>query len=203
MVPQFAFAAMHNAGPFDEPVEQAGGFVGGVGILQTECQCSSATQLASQVAVCPAGTVSVQQCLVPEYAQIAATQPEMLEPLSHDERSAASVQVRSCEQVPGPPVVPAPHLLWVHVWPLPHVPQLNVPPHPSETVPHVAPSAEQVVGVQPPEHDETGLVVGVGQSSYAKPAALVNFAANCAQPLSHVLVQQYAWAESAHTSWTQ
>jgi hypothetical protein len=31
----------------------------------------------------------------------------------------------------------------------------------------------------------------------------VNFAANCAQPLSHVLEQQYACAESAHTSWTQ
>jgi hypothetical protein len=36
-----------------------------------------------------------------------------------------------------------------------------------------------------------------------KPAAFVNFAANCAQPLSHVLEQQYACAESAHTSCTQ
>jgi hypothetical protein len=36
IVPQFAFAAMHSAGPPDVPVEQAGGFAGGVGIWQTE-----------------------------------------------------------------------------------------------------------------------------------------------------------------------
>jgi hypothetical protein len=36
MVPQLAFAAMQRAGPPDEPVEQAGGLVGGFGILQTE-----------------------------------------------------------------------------------------------------------------------------------------------------------------------
>jgi hypothetical protein len=54
--------------------------------------------------------------------------------------------------------------LFVHVWPLVHVPQFNVPPHPSEIDPHVAPRAEQVFGVQLPEHDETGFVVGVGQS---------------------------------------
>jgi hypothetical protein len=36
MVPQLAFAAMHRAGPPEEPVEHAGGLVGGVGMLQTE-----------------------------------------------------------------------------------------------------------------------------------------------------------------------
>jgi hypothetical protein len=106
----------------------------------------------------------VQQCLVAEYPQTAATQPVIVVPLSHPETSAASVHVRSCVQVPGPPVVPAPHTLLVHVWPLVHVPQLRVPPQPSAIAPHVAPTAEHVLGVQPPEHDETGFVVGVGQS---------------------------------------
>ena len=36
MVPQLAPAAMQRAGPVDEPVEQATGFAGGVGIPQTE-----------------------------------------------------------------------------------------------------------------------------------------------------------------------
>jgi len=88
----------------------------------------------------------------------------MLVPVSQPETSAESVQVKSCEQDPGPPVVPAPHLLLVHVWPLAQVPQLSVPPHPSLMAPHVAPRAEQVFGVQPPEHDPTGFAVGVGQS---------------------------------------
>jgi hypothetical protein len=64
MVPQLAFAAMQRAGPLDEPVEQAAGFVGGFGIWQAACQCSSATQLESQTAFCPDGTVSVQQWVV-------------------------------------------------------------------------------------------------------------------------------------------
>jgi hypothetical protein len=36
MLPQFALAAMHSAGPLELPVEQATGFVGGLGILQAE-----------------------------------------------------------------------------------------------------------------------------------------------------------------------
>jgi hypothetical protein len=114
----------------------------------------------------------------------------MFVPLSHPETSAVSVHVRSCAHVPGPPVVPAPQTLLVQVWPLVQVPQFSVPPQPSEMDPQVAPTAEHVFGVQPPEHDETGSAVGVGQSLYVKPAALVNFAANCAHPLSQVLVQQ-------------
>jgi hypothetical protein len=106
----------------------------------------------------------VQQCFVVVYAQTAATQPAMLEPWSHVEGSAASVHVRSCAHVPGPLVVPAPHLLFVHVCPLVHVPQFSVPPHPSEMDPHVAPSAEHVFGVHEPGHDDTGFAVGVGQS---------------------------------------
>jgi hypothetical protein len=132
----------------------------------------------------------VQQCVVPEYEHTAATQPETVVPLSQPETSAASVHVRSCAHVPGPLVVPAPHTLPVHVWPLVHVPQLRVPPQPSAMVPHVAPSAEHVFGVQPPAQAETGFAVGVGQSSYAKPAAFVNVAANCAHPLSQALEQQ-------------
>jgi hypothetical protein len=66
IVPQLALAAMHSAGPPDEPVEQATGLGGGLGILHAECQCSSATQAASQTAVCPDGTVLEQQCLVVE-----------------------------------------------------------------------------------------------------------------------------------------
>jgi hypothetical protein len=57
----------------------------------------------------------VQQCVVPEYAQTAATQPEMVVPWSHVDTSAASVHVRSCVHVPGPEVVPDPHLLLVQV----------------------------------------------------------------------------------------
>ena len=66
IVPQLALAAMQSAGPPDEPVEQATGLVGGLGILHAECQCSSATQAPSQIAVWPEGTVSEQQCLVVE-----------------------------------------------------------------------------------------------------------------------------------------
>jgi hypothetical protein len=55
-------------------------------------------------------------------------------------------------------------LLPVQVWPLGHVPQLSVPPQPSDTEPHVAPTAEHVFGVQPVEHTATGFCVGVGQS---------------------------------------
>jgi hypothetical protein len=88
----------------------------------------------------------------------------MVVPWSHVDRSAASVHVRSCAHVPGPPVVPAPHLLFVQVWPLGHVPQLSVPPHPSETAPHVAPTAVHVFGVHDPAQAPTGFAVGVGQS---------------------------------------
>ncbi len=91
---------------------------------------------------------------------------------------------------PGPLVVPAPQTLFVQVWPLGHTPQLRVPPQPSETEPHVASAVEHVLGVQPLVQTATGFCVGVGQSLYAKPAAFVKVAANCAQPLSHVLVQQ-------------
>jgi hypothetical protein len=91
----------------------------------------------------------------------------------------------------------------VQVWPLGQVPQLSVPPHPSDTIPQVAPSCEHVFGVHPVEQAGTGFCAGVGQSLYAKPAALVNVAANCAQPLSQVEEQQYACAESAQTSCTQ
>jgi hypothetical protein len=108
--------------------------------------------------------VSVQQCFVVEYEHTPATQPEMFVPWSHVDSSATSVHVRSCAQVPGPPVVPAPHLLFVHVCPLGQVPQVSVPPHPSPMDPHVAPSAEHVFGVQEPAHADTGFAVGVGQS---------------------------------------
>jgi hypothetical protein len=157
-------AAKQSAGPPELPVEHAGGFEGGLEILQAECQWSSATHAASHTAVCPEGTVSVQQCFVVEYEHTPATHPAMLVPLSHVESSAASVHMRSCAQVPGPPVVPAPHLLFVQVWPLGQVPQLSVPPQPSAIDPQVAPRAEHVFGVQPVEHAETGLAVGVGQS---------------------------------------
>jgi hypothetical protein len=36
IVPQLALAAMQSAGPPEEPVEHAGGFEGGFGILQAE-----------------------------------------------------------------------------------------------------------------------------------------------------------------------
>jgi hypothetical protein len=161
IVPQLAFAAMQSAGPPEVPVEQAGGFAGGFGIWQAVWKCSSATHAASQIAPDPK---LVQQCLVAEYPQIAATQPETLVPLSQPETREASVHVRSCAQAPGPPVVPAPQMLLVQVWPFVHVPQDSVPPHPSAIDPQVAPSAEHVFGVQPPAQDETGFVVGVGQS---------------------------------------
>jgi hypothetical protein len=106
----------------------------------------------------------VQQCLVVVYPQTAATQPAMLVPWSHVDRSATSVHVRSCAHVPGPLVVPAPHLLFVHVCPLVHVPQSSVPPHPSEMDPQVAPRAEHVFGVHEPAQADTGFAVGVGQS---------------------------------------
>jgi hypothetical protein len=124
-------------------------------------------------------------------------------PLSQLDVSAVPVQVRSCPQLPGPDVVPEPHLLLVQLCPAGQVPQLRVPPQPSEMMPHVAPCAEQVVGVHvPPGHAATGLSAGVGQSLYENPALRVNVAANCAQPLSQVLLQQYACAELAQTSWT-
>jgi hypothetical protein len=91
-------------------------------------------------------------------------------------------------------------LLLVQVWPLGQVPQVTVPPQPSATVPHVAPAAEHVFGVHPVEQADTGFCTGVGQSLNPKPAARVNVPANCAHPLSQVLVQQYAWAASAQTS---
>jgi hypothetical protein len=122
-------------------------------------------------------------------------------PLSQVERSAVLVQVRSCAHVPGATLVPGPHLLLVQVSPLGHTPQLSVPPQPSEADPHVAPSAPHVDGVHVlPTHAATGLTTGVGQSLKPKPAALVKVAANCAQPLSQVLLQQYACAESAQIS---
>jgi hypothetical protein len=115
----------------------------------------------------------------------------MVVPLSQVDESAVPVQVRSCPHVPGPAEVPEPHTLLVQLCPLGQVPQLKVPPQPSEMIPQVAPLAEQVVGVQvPPGQAATGLSAGVGQSLYPNPAALVNVAANCAQPLSHVLEQQ-------------
>jgi hypothetical protein len=81
-------------------------------------------------------------------------------------------------------------MLFVQLCPLGHVPQLSVPPQPSETVPQVAPACEQVFGVQPVVQAGTGFCAGVGQSLYAKPAAFVNVAANCAHPLSHCDEQQ-------------
>ena len=113
------------------------------------------------------------------------------------------MHVRSCVHVPGPEVVPAPHMLFVHVWPLGQLPQLSVPPQPSATRPQVAPACEQVLGVQPDVHTGTGFCGGVGQSLYPNPPAFVNVAANWAQPLSHVVEQQYACDASAQTSWTQ
>jgi hypothetical protein len=118
------------------------------------------------------------------------TQPATVLPVSHPFARAVPVHVRSCAQVPGPALVPAPHMLFVHVCPLGHVPQLSVPPQPSETLPQVAPACEHVFGVQPEVQAATGFCAGVGQSLYAKPAALVNVAANCAQPLSHFDEQQ-------------
>jgi hypothetical protein len=197
MVPQLALAAIQRAGPPEDPVPHAWGEVGGLLILHCECQCSSATQAASQVAPLPN---EVQQWVVEEKPQTAVTHPAMLVPLSQPLTSAPSVHVRSWVHVPGPLVVPAPHKLFVQVWPLGQTPQLSVPPQPSDTEPQVARAVEQVFGVQPVEHTATGFCVGVGQSLKPKPAAFVNVAANWAQPLSQVLVQQYACAESEHTS---
>jgi hypothetical protein len=84
--------------------------------------------------------------------------------LSQPWTSAVPVQVKSWVHVPGPVLVPAPHLLPVHVCPLGHVPQLSTPPHPSDTMPQVAPTCEQVFGVQPVEHTGAGFWAGVGQS---------------------------------------
>jgi len=120
------------------------------------------------------------------------TQPATFEPASQPLTSATSVHVRSCVHVPGPLVVPAPQTLFVQVWPLGQTPQLSVPPHPSETEPQVASAVEHVLGVHPLVQTATGFCVGVGQSLYENPAALVKVAANCAQPLSHALLQQYA-----------
>jgi hypothetical protein len=85
-------------------------------------------------------------------------------PLSQPFASAVPVHVRSCAQVPGPALVPAPHTLFVQLWPLGQVPPLRVPPHPSETTPQVAPTCEQVFGVQPEAQVATGFCAGVGQS---------------------------------------
>ena len=41
------------------------------------------------------------------------------------------------------------HRLTVHVCPLPHVPQVTEPPHPSEAVPQLSPAGHVVIGVQP------------------------------------------------------
>jgi len=49
------------------------------------------------------------------------------------------------DKVTLPP--PLTQTLFVHVWPLPQVPQLNVPPQPSEMLPQFLPCAAQVVGV--------------------------------------------------------
>ena len=106
----------------------------------------------------------VQQWVVDEYPHTAVTQPATLLPVSHPLASAVPVHARSWEHVPGPELVPAPHMLFVHVWPLGHVPQLSVPPHPSLTLPHVAPACEHVFGVHPVEQAEIGFWVGVGQS---------------------------------------
>jgi hypothetical protein len=116
----------------------------------------------------------------------------MFDPESQPLTRATSVHVKSCAHVPGPLVVPAPHMLFVQVCPLEHTPQLSVPPQPSDTEPHVASAVEHVFGVQPLVQAATGFCVGVGQSLYVNPAAFVKVAANWAQPLSHALVQQYA-----------
>jgi len=47
---------------------------------------------------------------------------------------------------------PLTQTLFVHVWPLPQVPQLSVPPQPSEALPQLNPSEEQVAGVHEPLH---------------------------------------------------
>jgi len=54
------------------------------------------------------------------------------------------------DKVTLPP--PLTQTLFVHVWPLPQVPQLNVPPQPSEALPQLNPSEEQVVGVHEALH---------------------------------------------------
>jgi hypothetical protein len=92
------------------------------------------------------------------------TQPETVLPLSQPLTSAVPVQVRSCAHEPGPELVPLPHLLPEQVCPLGQVPQLSVPPQPSDTEPHVAPTAEQVLGVHPVVQAATGFCVGAGQS---------------------------------------
>lgn len=133
----------------------------------------------------------MQQWRVDENPQTAATQPETVVPVSQPEASAAPVHVRSCVHELGPGLVPAPHTLPVQVWPLGQVPQVSVPPQPSEIVPQVALCEAHVVGVQVvPEQAATGFCAGVGQSSKPKPAARVNVAANCAHALSHALEQQ-------------
>ena len=108
--------------------------------------------------------MSEQQCFVDVYPHTAFTQPATLLPVSQVDTSAAPVHARSCVHAPGPDVVPAPHLLLVHVWPLGHTPHVSVPPQPSEIDPQVAPASEHVVGVQPVAQAATGFCVGVGQS---------------------------------------
>ena len=54
------------------------------------------------------------------------------------------------DKVTLPP--PLTQTLLVQVWPLPQVPQLNVPPQPSEMLPQFFPWAAQVVGVHEPLH---------------------------------------------------
>ena len=54
----------------------------------------------------------------------------------------------SADKVTLPP--PLTQTLFVHVWPLPQVPQVSVPPQPSEALPQLKPSPEQVFGVQGP-----------------------------------------------------
>src|SRR5207247_44176 len=52
------------------------------------------------------------------------------------------------DKVTLPP--PLTQTLFVHVWPLPHVPQVSVPPQPSAMLPQLKPSPEHVFGVHGP-----------------------------------------------------
>jgi hypothetical protein len=47
------------------------------------------------------------------------------------------------------------HTLLEHVWPLPHVPHVSDPPHPSTMLPQFLPCAEHVVGVHEPPPPQT------------------------------------------------
>jgi hypothetical protein len=79
--------------------------------------------------------------------------------------------------------------LGAHTWPAGHEPQSSVAPHPSETVPQLAPRASHVFGVQPqwfgtplPPH-----VVGGAQSPHSMMFAHPSFAfPHSAANLAHV-----------------